>query len=189
MPDNKLTIGISNVYCAPIIKQENGVTTYETPFALPGAVNIKSTISQESEPIYADNKVYHNVQGDSYGEGTLEMVDFSEEFLTKVMGYKKDEKNGLALKGNSQSRSFALLFQVRGDYSQTRLIYYVCTPEKLPEEYNTIKDKAEVKTRELSIKMASNEEGWYSYKIKEADDKETYTNFFKKVYIPKITQV
>ena len=52
---NKVKFGLSNVHVAKMIKGEDGVITYDTPFNIPGAVNLSLDAEGDNEPFYAVN--------------------------------------------------------------------------------------------------------------------------------------
>ena len=75
---NKVKYGLSNVHVAKMIFGEDGTITYDTPFAIPGAVNLSLDAEGEETAFYADNKKYHNSYANNGYSGDLEIADIPE---------------------------------------------------------------------------------------------------------------
>lgn len=117
--DNKILYGLKNLYYA--IKTDEG---YETPVAIPGAVNIELTPSGDSSTFYADDIAYAVFSANNGYEGTLEVANFPKEFMTDVLNFAIDEDGNLVETTFLQSVECALLFEFTGDIRSRRHIFW-----------------------------------------------------------------
>lgn len=92
---NKVKFGLSNVHVAKIIKGEDGAITYDTPFKIPGAVNLSLDAEGDNEPFYADNIKYFESFANNGYSGELEIAKIPDEFLKEILGQKIDSIGGV----------------------------------------------------------------------------------------------
>ena len=57
---NKIKYGLRSVYYAKITEGEGGAITYETPVAIPGAVNLSLSGVGDTNDFYADDTIYYS---------------------------------------------------------------------------------------------------------------------------------
>lgn len=124
---NKIKFGLSNVYYAVATIANDGTATYDTPVAIPGAVNISLEPEGESEPFYADNIVYFVSTANSGYTGNLEIARVPDSFRTDVLGDVVDGKDVYFEDADAPTVHFALLFQFEGDENATKHVMYNCT--------------------------------------------------------------
>lgn len=181
---NKVKFGLSNVHIAKMITGENGAISYDTPFKIPGAVNLSLDAEGESEPFYADNmKFWESFANNGYS-GELEMAKIPEEFEEQILGQKKDA-NGVNFENiNDKIVPFAFLFQIEGDETGTRFCYYNTTVSRPSTEASTTEDTKTPNTDTLSITTsARTDTGDVRSKVTCTEaTKEVYNKFFEKVY-------
>lgn len=181
---NKVKFGLSNVHIAKMITGENGAVSYDTPFKIPGAVNLSLDAEGESEPFYADNmKFWESFANNGYS-GELEMAKIPEEFEEQILGQKKDA-NGVNFENiNDKIVPFAFLFQIEGDETGTRFCYYNTTVSRPSTEASTTEDTKTPNTDTLSITTsARTDTGDVRSKVTNTEaTKEVYNKFFEKVY-------
>ena len=91
---NKVTFGLSNVHIAKLI-ENNGEISYDTPFALPGAVTLTMDKEGAMSIFRADNIDYYKKAINSGYSGSLEIADVIEKFLTDILGQYKDSNGAL----------------------------------------------------------------------------------------------
>ena len=65
---NKVKFGLSNVHIAKITEAD-GVITYGTPFAMPGAISLTADPAGDTTPFYADNIKYYIATSNQGYEG------------------------------------------------------------------------------------------------------------------------
>lgn len=181
---NKVKFGLSNVHIAKMIIGEDGAITYDTPFKVPGAVNLSLDAEGESEPFYADNmKFWESFANNGYS-GELEIAKLPEEFETKILGQTKDSNGAIIENINDTISPFAFMYQVEGDVTGTRFCYYNTTVSRPSTEAGTTEDTKTPNTDTLSITTsARTDTGDVRTKLPYSEEnKEIYNKFFDKVY-------
>lgn len=183
---NKVKFDLKNVHIALLTKNEDGTYTYDTPVALPGAVNLSLEAQGDSSPFYADGIVYYRTVVNNGYSGDLEIAMVTDWFRENVLKEVKD-KNGVLVEHseNSDPVYFALLFQFDGDVKAIRHVMYNCTVSGRPTlESSTKEDTVEPGTETLSISADPREDGLVKAKTGDNTSDEVYQNWFKSVYVP-----
>lgn len=119
MADNKILYGLKNCYYS----KKTG-TTYGTPVALPGAVSIDITPTGDSSTFYADDTAYAIFQANNGYEGSLELANLPESFLTDILGFQTDDDGNLVEVATELGAECALLFEFAGDVKARRHIFW-----------------------------------------------------------------
>lgn len=184
---NKVKFGLSNVHVAKMIKGEDGAITYDTPFKIPGAVNLSLDAEGDNEPFYADNiKFFESFANNGYS-GELEIAKIPDEFLKEVLGQKIDSIGGVIENINDKITPFAFMYQIEGDVTGTRFCYYNATVSRPSTEAATTEGTKTPNTDTLSITTSAREDtGDVRYKLALSDTNKTeYNAFFDEVPEPK----
>ena len=184
---NKVKFGLSNVHVAKIIKREDGAITYDTPFKIPGAVNLSLDAEGDNEPFYADNiKFFESFANNGYS-GELEIAKIPDEFYKEILGQKIDSIGGVLENINDVITPFAFMYQIEGDVTGTRFCYYNTTVSRPSTEAGTTEDTKTPNTDTLSITTSAREDtGDVRYKLALSDTNKTeYDAFFDEVPEPK----
>lgn len=175
----KVKYGLKNVHIA--VMDEEG--TYQTPFALEGAVNLSLDAEGDKSNLAADDNANYFVKYVNNGyTGDLEVALINEDFLTKVLGQTKDE-NGVVTENKGDTiKSFALMFEINGDTSKRRTVLYNCTVSRPSIEASTTEDSIEPQTETLELTASEDKNG----NVRSFVDSEqaAYADFFKSVYQP-----
>ena len=181
---NKVKFGLSNVHIAKMILEEAGTITYDTPFAIPGAVNLSLDAEGEETPFYADNVKYYSSYANNGYSGDLEIADIPEEFRIKILGEKKDKNGALIESSDVEIAPFALMYQIEGDQSGRRCVYYNTTVSRPSSEASTVEESKEPKTDTLSITTGprSTDKKVRAILEKTEANATIYENFYKSVY-------
>ena len=90
MANNKVKFGLSNVVMAKMIVGDGGAITYDTPIAIPGAVNLSLEPQGDTNDFYADNVIYFSSSTNQGYEGDLEIAMIPDTIRTTIMGEHKD---------------------------------------------------------------------------------------------------
>lgn len=191
MAENKIKYGLKNVYYAKATIAADGSATYDTPVAIPGAVNMSLEPQGDSTPFYADNIVYYMGISNTGYEGDLEIARVPDSFKKDILGYIESDKNVLFENAGAEPVHFALLFQFEGDQKATRHVMYNCTATRPAAAGATKAESVEPQTESLtitatSIYVAGINNGVDIVKAESIDgtDGTTYSGWFTTVYIP-----
>ena len=184
---NKVKFGLSNVHVAKMIKGEDGAITYDTPFKIPGAVNLSLDAEGDNEPFYADNIKYFESFANNGYSGELEIAKIPDEFLKEILGQKIDSIGGVLENINDKITPFAFMYQIEGDVTGTRFCYYNATVSRPSTEASSTEDTKTPNTDTLSITTSAIEDtGDVRYKLALSDTNKTeYNAFFNTAPEPK----
>ena len=171
---NKVKLNICNVHYAPITVAEEGTVSFGTPVPMPGAVSISMDPTGEPESFYADGIEYYVINNNQGYDGDLELAMIPESFRTDILKEEQDANKVLVENANSETGSFALLFEFDGDIRKIRHVLYNCTASRPTIEAKTNEDEKEVQTETLTIKARPMADGYVKAKTNE-DEKEVQT--------------
>lgn len=183
MSENKVKFGLSNVHVAKITETD-GVITYGTPFAMPGAVGLSADPEGETTPFYADNIKYYIATSNQGYTGDLEIAMTPDEFLTQILGQTVDANGALFESSDDINARFALMGEIEGDVKKRRFVYFDCTAARQSTEMNTTEDATEPQTDTISITMSARNTDKAIKAVIEptAENQAVYDTFFTKVY-------
>ena len=178
----KYKTGLKNVYRAPITNN-NGVITYGTPVAMPGAVNVSLKGLVESIDIPADDDPQYVTMTDNKGyDGEIEFQIFGDQDKVDCLGATTDSNNCIIEGKNDVPKPQALLFEFATDVKAIRHVLYNCLFSKPDVESTTKGDKLETKTDKLSIKVRpAKDTGDIKYKTTETTPILVYDNWYSGV--------
>ena len=148
---NKIKYGLSKVYYAKATDDGYGVLTYDTPVAIPGAVNLSLDIQGETSTFYADNIAYFVTNANNGYQGDLEIALIPDSFRTEILGETSDAKGMYVERANDKPSEFALLFQFEGDQNATRHCLYRCVASRPNVSGSTQEETIEPQTETLNL--------------------------------------
>ena len=181
---NKVKFNICNVHYAPITVEEDGTVTFATPVQMPGAVSISLDPTGEPESFYADGIEYYVINNNQGYDGDLELAMIPESFRTDILKETADANNVLVENANSETGSFALLFEFDGDIRKIRHVMYNCSASRPTIESKTNEEDKEVQTETLTIKARPMADGYVKAKTGDKTTDTVYNNWYKSVYQP-----
>lgn len=187
MPNvNKIKYGLKNVHAA-IQTETEGVYTYATPVAIPGAVSLSLEAQGEAEPFYADDCEYYVSAGNNGYSGDLEIALIPEWFRTNILQETKDS-NGVLVETSDgkEAVKFALLFEFAGDVKATRHVMYNCTVARPAVGSQTKEENIEPQTESLTITSKPRTDGLVKSKTGDTTATATYEGWYTDVYVPTI---
>ena len=149
--NNKVKFGLKNVYYAKITGYSDGLPTYATPVAWPGARSISLDPQGEQTPWYADNMIYYVANDNNGYQGDLEMAMMIDAFKKDILGYVVDANGLLIEPAETEAVHFALLFEFSGDANKTRHVLYNCTTTRPSVTGSTTEDSTEPETESSTI--------------------------------------
>lgn len=181
---NKVKFNICNVHYAPITVSEDGAVTFATPVAMPGAVSISMDPTGEPESFYADGVEYYVINNNQGYDGDLELAMIPESFRTDILKEETDDNQVLVENANSETGSFALLFEFDGDIRKIRHVLYNCSASRPSIESKTNEEGKEVQTETLTVKARPMANGYVKAKTGDTTTETVYNNWYKSVYEP-----
>ena len=175
--------GFKNVHVAKLT-ESNGAITYGTPFEILGGVNFSADPEGNINPFYADDSKYYVSTAKNGYTGSLEIADVPAEFLTNIMGMTQDSNGAIVENTGDKESRFALMCEVDGDPTKSRVVFYDCLATRPKIEYSTKEDNVEVKTATMDITMSPRStDGKVKAVLPKTDNNTTvYNNFFSAVY-------
>ena len=184
MANNKVKYNLKNAHYAMLQTSEEGVVSFGTPAALPGAVSISLDANGEPENFYADGVAYYVINNNMGYDGDLELAMIPESFRTEVLKEELDAKGVLIENADVELASFALLFEFDGDQKHIRHVLYNCSASRPGIEGKTNEDSKEVQTETLTIKATPLANGMVKAKTGNTTDAAVYNDWYKAVYMP-----
>ena len=186
---NKVRYGLKNVHYAKLTTAEDGMVSYASPTAWPGAVSIKFSAQGSQEPFYADDIKYYVTSSNTGYNGDLETALVPEDFRTSIIGEIKDADGVFIENADAQPVPFALLFEFAGDVKAVRHVLYNCTACRPDIEAQTREDKVSVKTETLTIDASSVYNKDLDANVVKADtssetSEATYNGWYESVHLP-----
>lgn len=200
MAENKVMYGLKNVHYAKLTETvgEGGVitTSYTTPKAWPGAVNI--SLDPSGDPIFfaADNSAYYTIANNRGYEGDYECARIPDDVRIDIVGNHVDD-NGMVVETDKDELDyFALLFEIDGDQKPNKYVFYKVALAKRPSVASNTTDPnndLEVGTETVTFKAVPRTDsveidGKECHLIKaftsQNTDATAYAGFYSQVYEP-----
>ena len=189
MANNKVKYNLKNAHYAMLQTSEEGVVSFGTPVALPGAVSISLDANGEPENFYADGTAYYVINNNMGYDGDLELAMIPEDFRVSALNETLDDNKVLIEDASSELNRFALLFEFDGDVKHIRHVLYNCSASRPGIEGKTNEESREVQTETLTIKATPLPSGVVKAKTGNETDNTVYADWYKAVYMPTITGV
>lgn len=188
MSDNKVKFGLCNVHIAKITETD-GVITYGTPFAMPGAVSLSADPAGDTTPFYADNIKYYIATSNQGYTGDLEIVMTPDEFLKTILGQTEDSNGALFESADDTNARFALMGEIDGDVKKRRFVYYDCTATRPSATMTTKQESTDPQTDTINITMSARSTDKAIKAVIEptTTNQAVYNAFFDSVYVKNAT--
>ncbi len=137
---------------------------------MPGAVSISMDPIGEPESFYADGIEYYVINNNQGYDGDLELAMIPESFRTDILKEEQDANKVLVENANSETGSFALLFEFDGDI---RKIRHVASRPTIESKTNEDEKKVQtefIKTllclRKASVMGRKNHQIWICSRLR-----------------------
>lgn len=179
--ENKVQFNLKNVHVA-VFKPESN--SWDTPFAVPGAVNLNLEQQGEMKKFYADGIAYYVSQTNQGYAGDLEMARFPDKMLTDVWKYRLgDTSKVLTEYADALPETFALLFQIDGDQKNELYVMYACTGTRPAIGGATKEENTDPQTQTSTITAVPMANGAVCARTTKDTSDEIRNNWFKAVYV------
>lgn len=186
---NKVKFNLKNVHAAILSQNDEGVYSYATPQAIPGAVSLSLDAEGETNPFYADGIVYFRTTANNGYSGDLEIALIPEWFRTQVLKEIKDDNGVLVERSdNTETVYFALLFEFDGDSHATRHVLYNCSAARPTIASQTKEESVEPVTETLSLTADPRDDGLVKSSTSSETTDAVYDAWYSAVYVPEITE-
>ena len=179
---NKVRFGLKSLYFAPRTVNGQGVATYATPIAIPGARNISLSPIGDSSEFYADNILYWKAANNQGYDGNFEVALIPDEFKLQILGMRQDDKGKIVESLNNVYTDFALLWEFDGDANATRYVLYNCSANR-PELSGTTTEASKTPDTSTISFTARGDENEHIKAYAEPGDDE-YATWFTTVAVP-----
>lgn len=156
---NKVTFGLTNVHYALATQTIDGSWTFGAPKRLEGAQEITTEAIGGSSQVYADDKVIATLVSNSGSNVTLKFTEIDEAFKKDIFGFLEDTNGNLVEIVNSETKTFALGYEIQGDVKARRIWYFLCTATPTGDASKSKADSIEANSIELSITARPIESG------------------------------
>lgn len=185
--EEKVVYGLSNVHYATYTI-ENGVIVFDTPIAIPGAVEMTNEPVGEPIEFYADNMLYYVADNNQGYEGTLNIARLPDSFRKDILKEELDETDKVLIEyADVQTQPFALLFQFENDVKARRHILFNCNARRTALNSSTKTDSVEPSTTELTYKatpLVFNKRPIVKVSTTFETPDTVYNSWFQKVWVP-----
>jgi len=118
-----VAVGLKNVYFAPLVTDDQGVTTYDAPFKIGDTITVKPTFEFAEGSLEADDVTIRDdaeLIGITYQINTTR---FAPEIEAKILGHRIDANGGIVMADGDTPPEGALLYQKTLDNGKNK---YVC---------------------------------------------------------------
>lgn len=182
--ENKVQFNLKNVHYAKVTAL-SPTPMFDTPVHVPGAVSLSLEQQGEITKFYADGIVYYQSSSNNGYEGDLEMARFPDQMIQDIWGDTLTETDNVLIENaNTQPESFALLFQIDGDVTNSLYCMYNCVATRPNIESETTNESKEPKTQTSTISCAPLPDGTVRARTTATTTEDVISNWFKTVYLP-----
>lgn len=184
MAEKQVIRGFSNIHFAPF---KNG--TYGAPVKIVGAKSGEFKLNFEHDPSYADDILFHNGYLYTGGEGNINVLELTPAEQSLILGNEL-VKGGVVVKSTDSAPSGAFLFEKKFKGSTAKRLYvvYNCVCSNPGIVAQTIEDKAEDATAEISLSVSEDASSNIYFFIDTNDatvDQTQVTGWYTEVQKPK----
>lgn len=163
------TIGLRDLYRAPITTGSDGKETYGTPVKMAKAISAELTVEAAEAILYADDGADEVVKEFVKGEIKLGVNDLLPADLAALLGQTQDSDNVVYASGDDEAPYFAIGFRARKAGGTYKYIWLYKVKFSVPDEtYNTKGDGIEFSTPEIVGQFVKRDDGlWKAEHVSE----------------------
>ena len=186
MAANKVKFNLKNVHYAKLTLDGNGIPSYATPVAIPGAVTLTMDAQGDITKFYADGIEYWVNSVNNGYEGSLELALVPDHFKKDILNEELDSNGVLAEYAANDTNEFALLFEFDGDQKARRHVFYRCkaTRPQVSGETDTETRTPQTETLNLTASRIPNGKNLVKASTSDTTGTSTYNGWYSAVYLP-----
>lgn len=176
------TIGLRDLYRAPITTGADGREEYGTPVRMAKAISAELSVETAEAILYADDGADEVVKEFVSGELTLNVNDLLPADLAALLGQTQDADGVLYASDTDEAPYTAIGFRARKAGGEYKYIWLYKVKFAIPDEnYKTKGDSIEFTTPEIVGQFIKRDDGlWKAEHVAKPTDK-TAADWFKTV--------
>jgi phi13 family phage major tail protein len=158
------TIGLRDLFFAPITANEQGAETYGTPVRLAKAISVDLSVEVAEAVLYADDGIDEVVKEFTSGELKLNVNDLTQPHTALLLGQTQDADGVLFAGEDDDPPNVAIGFRAKKTGGVYRYVWLYKVKFAIPnEKYETKKESIEFSTPEITGKITKRPDGlWKS---------------------------
>lgn len=154
------TIGLRDLYRAPITEAADGTETYGTPVRMAKAISAELSVEVAEAILYADDGADEVVKEFVSGELKLNVNDLLPADLAALLGQTQDDDGVVYAGENDDPPYFAIGFRAKKANGQYKYLWLYKVKFAIPSEtYNTKGDSIEFATPEITGQFIKRADG------------------------------
>lgn len=154
------TIGLRDLYRAPITTSEAGVETYGTPVRMAKAISAEMSVEVAEAMLYADDGADEVVKEFVNGELTLNVNDLLPADIAAILGQTQDTDSVVYAGENDEAPYFAIGFRAKKANGTYKYVWLYKVKFAIPSEsYTTKGDSIEFNTPEITGQFIKRPDG------------------------------
>lgn len=170
-------VGIKDVFIAQVTKNDSTGYTAGTPVRLGKTASLKKEYKGSMDKLYYDDALDSMLQGDTEKTLEIEVKELSVAVETMLQGQKLVK--GMRIESTSDGMGdFAVGYRTKLLNGKYEFVWkYVCTPEPIGSQHDTVADKGKVNNRTVKFTCRNREiDGEDGININESELKDTDTD-------------
>lgn len=183
------TIGLKDLFVAPVTIGAGGAETWGTPKRLAKAITAKLSVEVAEAILYADDGADEIIKEFVSGELELEVNDLTPEDTAMLLGQLQDDDGVLFAGDDDEAPYFAIGFRARKPRGQYKYVWLYKVKFAQPdEEYKTKGDSVEFNTPTITGQIIKRDlDGKWKADYVAAPDDAIATAWFDTVREPNIS--
>lgn len=182
------TIGLRDLYRAPITTSEAGVESYGTPMRMAKAISAELSVEVAEAILYADDGADEIVKEFVNGELTLNVNDLLPADLAALLGQTQDDDSVVYAGENDDPPYFAIGFRAKKADGQYKYLWLYKVKFAVPSEnYTTKGESIEFTTPEIVGKFIKRPDGLWKAEHVALPTEAAATGWFAEVREPNNT--
>lgn len=180
------TIGLRDLYKAPITIDEGGKEQYGTPTRMAKAISAEMSVNVAEAILYADDGADEIAKEFVDGELKLNVNDLPPAEIAALLGQTQDEDKVVYAGENDEPPYFAIGFRAKKSNGMYKYIWLYKVKFSIPSEsYKTKGDGIEYTTPEITGKFIKRSDGLWKAEHVALPSEQAAENWFKEVREPK----